>query len=177
LISRQGQLFKFQAFQTLFLILDATLCPIETPTGWENQRPFYSGKHKEHGVKYEIGVRRDGIICWHHGPRAGAVHDLTVTRESGLFKQLALGEKLLADKAYIGEQACITPFRRTAELTPNQLDFNSLLNHYRVEVERTFARIKSFRALATAWRHPLDKHVIIFNLACHITNINITIPF
>ena len=80
-------------------------------------------KHKAHGLKYEIGVRRDGLICWIYGPIPGSVHDITIVRQGGLQNELLPGEFVLGDKGYMGEAWILTPFKG-AQLTDGQRGWN-----------------------------------------------------
>jgi hypothetical protein len=62
-------------------------------------RPFYSGKHRRHGMNLQVISSPDGDIVWVSGPLPGAVRDLTAARIWGIVRELAasglvvLGEK------------------------------------------------------------------------------------
>jgi DDE superfamily endonuclease len=43
-------------------------------------RPFYSGKHRRHGMNLQVIATPVGDIVWVSGPLPGAVHDLTAAR-------------------------------------------------------------------------------------------------
>jgi hypothetical protein len=95
-------------FFPICMVIDTTICPIERPGNSDIQQIFYSGKHKLHGVKYEIGVNiRTGVICW-IAVAPGSMHDLTIARQSNVFNHIPPGKKSLGDKAYIGEDKVIT---------------------------------------------------------------------
>ena len=82
-------------------------------------RPFYSGKHRRHGMNLQVISAPDGEILWVSGPLPGAVHDLTASRIWGILRELAAsGLIVLADKGYTGagDHAASPPRRRT--LTP-----------------------------------------------------------
>jgi len=52
-------------YENRHLIIDATACRIQRPKDDDEQRLYYSGKHKFHCVKYEVATRvLDGRICW-----------------------------------------------------------------------------------------------------------------
>jgi len=137
------------------------------------QKLFYSGKHKRHCVKYECGVRRDGLICWINGPHQGAKADVTVYREQRMEDHLDLGERILGDKGYFGEKRIITPRKKRPgkELTTEELAFNGIVSSHRIEVEHTFGKIKVFRALSSPWRQALKRHKKVFFILCEITNL------
>jgi DDE superfamily endonuclease len=67
-------------------------------------RPFYSGKHRKHGMNLQVIADPDGDIVWVSGPLPGAVHDLTAARIWGIVRALAAsGLVVLGDKGYAGE--------------------------------------------------------------------------
>jgi DDE superfamily endonuclease/Helix-turn-helix of DDE superfamily endonuclease len=92
------------------LVLDGTLIPIDRVAA---DRPFYSGKHKRHGMNLQVITAPDGEIVWVSGPLPGHVHDLTAARIWGVLRELASSGLLtLADKGYIGAGPhVITPYR------------------------------------------------------------------
>jgi hypothetical protein len=59
------------------LVIDGTLIPIDRVAA---DRPFYSGKHRKHGMNLQVIADPDGDIVWVSGPLPGAVHNLTAAR-------------------------------------------------------------------------------------------------
>ena len=57
-----------------YVVIDGTLIPIDRVAA---DRPFYSGKHRRHGMNLQVISAPDGEIRWVSGPLPGAVHDLT----------------------------------------------------------------------------------------------------
>ena len=51
--------------------------------------PFYSGKHRRHGMNLQVIATPGGDIVWVSGPLPGAVHDRTATRIWGIVHELA----------------------------------------------------------------------------------------
>src|ERR1700723_3950514 len=83
-----------------YVVVDGTLIPIDRVA---KDRPFYSGKHRRHGMNLQVIASPRGDIVWVSGPLPGAVHDLTAARTWGIVRALAAaGLITLADKAYIG---------------------------------------------------------------------------
>jgi hypothetical protein len=83
-----------------YVVIDGTLIPIDRVTA---DRPFYSGKHRRHGMNLQVIASPDGDIVWVSGPLPGAVHDLTAARIWGIVRALAAsGLIVLADKGYHG---------------------------------------------------------------------------
>jgi hypothetical protein len=69
-----------------YLVIDGTLIPIDRVAA---DRPFYSGKHRKHGMNLQVIASPDGDIVWVSGPLPGAMHDLTAARIWGLIAELA----------------------------------------------------------------------------------------
>jgi hypothetical protein len=79
---------------------DGTLIPIDRVAA---DRPFYSGKHRRHGMNLQVIASPAGDIIWVSGLLPGAVHDLTAARIWGIVRDLAAcGLVVLADKGYTG---------------------------------------------------------------------------
>ncbi|NEB72653.1 transposase family protein, partial [Streptomyces fulvissimus] len=66
-------------------------------------RPFYSGKHKKHGMNVQILADPFGRLLWASPALPGAVHDIRAAREHGIIDALAEADvPCWADKAYRG---------------------------------------------------------------------------
>ncbi len=125
-----------------------------------------------------VGVRlRDGLIIW--SPlqgRHGKNHDITISRESGLFSNLDRGELILADLAYIGANVpTVTPFKkpRNGQLTDHQKSHNKWISKIRIVVERVFTIMKRFVVLSGTWRNSDEKLAKCFNVIAILTNIRL----
>lgn len=151
-----------------YLAIDSTLCEIQRPPS-DIQGEFYSVKHKRHGLKYEVAVRDDGLICWVYGSIPGSVHDITIVREGGIENELLPGETVIGDRGYAGEDWLLTPFKG-GQLTEDQMKWNQVIENKRYKVENTFAWLKKFEALKSPWRHEHEKNEVIFRIGCHLTN-------
>ena len=55
-----------------YVVLDGTLIPIDRVAA---DRPFYSGKHKKHGMNLQVIASPDGDVLWVSGALPGSVHD------------------------------------------------------------------------------------------------------
>jgi hypothetical protein len=136
------------------------------------QQGYYSGKAKQHTIKYEIGVHPDtGFLVWVGGPVAGAVHDMTLARKSGVLDLLGENEFILADKGYVGHFCIITPFK--GELTEAEKAINHFLGSRRWIVEHIIKRIKNFNCLRQKWRHSRTLHKYVFYVITEIVNIDL----
>jgi hypothetical protein len=102
-----------------FVVIDGTLIPIDRVAA---DRPFYSGKHRRHGMNLQVISSPAGEILWVSGPLPGAVHDLTAARIWGIIRQLAAaGLIVLADKGYIGAgDHVLVPYRGRTSPPPRK---------------------------------------------------------
>jgi DDE superfamily endonuclease/Helix-turn-helix of DDE superfamily endonuclease len=88
----------YRASRRVYLILDGTLIPIDRIA---EDRPYYSGKHKRHGVNVQVLTDTKGRLLWASPALPGAIHDLTAARRHGIVTALAkFGVACYADKAY-----------------------------------------------------------------------------
>ena len=53
------------------MVIDGALIPIDRVAA---DRPFYSGKHRRHGMNLQVISAPDGELLWVSGPLPGAVH-------------------------------------------------------------------------------------------------------
>jgi hypothetical protein len=83
-----------------YVVLDGTLVPIDRVAA---DRPFYSGKHKKHGMNLQVIASPGGDIVWVSGALPGSVHDKKAEWVWGVLAELeAAGLVTLADKGYCG---------------------------------------------------------------------------
>ncbi|ETK33066.1 transposase IS493 [Microbispora sp. ATCC PTA-5024] len=100
-----------RAARLAYVILDGTLIPIDRVA---DQKPYYSGKHKRHGMNVQVLGDPAGRLVWASPALPGAVHDLTAARTVGLIDALTGADVMtFADKGYQGAGGTIrTPFKR-----------------------------------------------------------------
>ena len=92
-----------------YVILDGTLIPIDRVA---RDRPFYSGKHKRHGMNLQVIARPGGDIVWVSGALPGSVHDKKAEWIWGVLDELeSQGLVTLADKGYQGSTWAKVPYR------------------------------------------------------------------
>jgi len=87
-----------------YVILDGTLLRIDRVgmTGGRD-RPYYSGKHKVHGLNVQVLADPAGRLIWVSPPLPGARHDMGAAREHGIIAALnTAGISTIADTAYQG---------------------------------------------------------------------------
>jgi hypothetical protein len=131
--------------QLPYLVLDGTLISIDRVAA---DRPYYSGKHRRHGMNLQVIAAPDGTLLWVSGPLRGSVHDLAAARIWGIIRALAAtGLLVLADKAYQGAGAHIlTPYKGRDKPEP-QKQANRAHANLRGPGERANAQLKSWRIL------------------------------
>jgi len=127
-----------------YLVIDGTLIPVDRVAA---DRPFYSGKHRKHGMNLQVIAGPGGDIVWVSGPLPGATHDLTAARIWGIIRELAAsGLVVLGDKGYLGEDGIRTPYRGRNK-PASQKEANRAHARLRAPGERANAQLKSWRIL------------------------------
>ncbi|SIM50720.1 IS5/IS1182 family transposase [Micromonospora cremea] len=135
--------------QLAYAILDGTLIPIDRVA---DQKPYYSGKHKRHGVNVQVIADAAGRLVW-ASPLAGSAHDLTAARIHGIIDALTSADVMtFADKGYQGARGSVrTPFKRRRfrpKLSRRQKAVNRAHAKLRARGERAIATLKTWKILA-----------------------------
>lgn len=135
------------AARKAFVILDGTLLPIDRIA---SDRPFYSGKHKKHGMNVQVIADPFGRLLWASPALPGAVHDIKAARTHGIIDALAgAGVPCWADKGYQGAGGTVrVPYRgRWDTLSAGQQAVN--VSHARIRAlgEQAMATLKTWRLL------------------------------
>ncbi|MFI7235748.1 transposase family protein [Streptomyces cyaneofuscatus] len=133
------------ARRLVFVILDGTLLPIDRIAA---DTPYYSGKHKRHGMNVQVLTNPCGRLLWASPALPGSTHDLTAARTHGIVDALdEAGLKCWADKAYQGAGGSIrVPFRGRS-LKRWQRRHNSTHAKIRCLGEQAMATLKGWRLL------------------------------
>lgn len=139
-----------RACRLAYAILDGTLIPIDRLA---DERPYYSGKHKRHGMNAQVLADPAGRLVWASPALPGATHDLTAARSTGLIDALTTAKvKTFADKGYQGAGGMIrTPFKRhrlRPPLSRHQRSVNRAHARIRACGERAVATLKTWKVLA-----------------------------
>jgi hypothetical protein len=132
-----------------YAILDGTLIPIDRVA---DQKPYYSGKHKRHGVNVQVIADPAGRLVWASPALPGATHDLSAARTVGLIDALSSHDVMtFADKGYQGAGGTIrTPFKRhrhRPRLSARQKAVNRAHARIRALGERAIATLKTWKIL------------------------------
>src|ERR1051326_3341986 len=127
-----------------FVVIDGTLISIDRVAA---DRPFYSGKHKRHGMNLQVIASPDGSILWVSGALPGSVHDKNAEWIWGVLAELeAAGLVTLADKGYQGSSYAKIPYRGRNK-PESQKEANRAHARLRAPGERANAQLKTWRIL------------------------------
>jgi hypothetical protein len=131
-----------------YVIIDGTLIPIDRIAA---DRPFYSGKHKRHGVNLQVIASSDGTILWVSGQLPGSTHDTAAARIWQILAALEeAGLIALGDKGYHGydptRERVITPYKGKNK-PKSQKDANRAHARLRGPGERANAQLKQWNVL------------------------------
>jgi len=142
-----------------FVILDGTLLRIDRVgmTGGRD-RPYYSGKHKVHGLNVQVLADPAGRLIWVSPPLPGARHDMGAAREHGIIDALNTAAiSTIADTAYQGGGPAVRVPQRRRRLDPDtgryrrlsrsQKQVNTAHARQRGPGERANAQLKSWTVL------------------------------
>jgi hypothetical protein len=154
------------AFPEVKILIDGKEQPFRRPQGWEEQKPFYSGKKKRHTVKDQVICTPEGRIGGISDTVPGSTHDLTMARQDGTLDRLGQGESAMADKAYTGGQKdrpgtpLVLPPRATRghPLTEEQEAANKVISGYRVVIDHVMAQLNRFQVLKQIFRSAFQRH-------------------
>ena len=127
-----------------YVVVDGTLIPIDRVAA---DRPFYSGKHRRHGMNLQVIASPGGDILWVSGPLPGSVHDKKAEWIRGVLAELeAVGLIVLADKGYQGAAHAKVPYKGKNK-PQSQKDANRAHAKLRSPGERANAQLKTWRIL------------------------------
>jgi hypothetical protein len=127
-----------------YVVVDGTLIAIDRVAA---DRPFYSGKHRRHGMNLQVIASPAGGILWVSGPLPGSVHDKKAEWIWGVLAELEAGGLIvLADKGYQGSAYAKVPYRGRNK-PQSQKDANKAHAQLRSPGERANAQLKTWRIL------------------------------
>jgi len=150
-----------------YVVPDGTLIPVDRVAA---DRPFYSGKHKKHGMNLQVIASPGGDILWVSGALPGSVHDKKAEWIRGVLAELeAVGLVTLADKGYQGAAHAKIPYRGKNK-PESRKEANRAHAKLRAPGERANAQLKTWRILrklrCCPWRAgQLAKAIRVLRLA------------
>lgn len=134
-----------------YAIVDGTVIRIDRVAA---DRPFYSGKHRHHGINLQGLTDPTGHLLWISEGLPGAINDTAAARIHGIPQACHQAELLLlADTGYHQvAEGVITPYRNSRNhhqqprpLAPAYQAANKALSATRGRGERGFATLKNWR--------------------------------
>jgi hypothetical protein len=127
-----------------FTVLDGTLIRTDRVAA---DRPFFSGKHRCHGMNLQVISGPAGQLLWVSGALPGSVHDMKAAWIWGIEDELAAaGLPALADKGYQGAAHAKTPYKGKNK-PESQKDANRAHAKLRAPGERANAQLKAWKIL------------------------------
>ncbi|MEU2516881.1 transposase family protein [Streptomyces syringium] len=133
-----------------FVVVDGTLVPTDRIKA---DQPYYSRKHRGHGMNVQVIARPDGTPLWFSRAQPGQTHDLTTARAHGIV-QACLPRQILVwptAPAKAPAPPSAPPYKNHRELPDHYKRFDHVHTSLRAPGgERAFARLKSWRILRRA---------------------------
>jgi IS5 family transposase len=156
------------------LIVDSAEQPIERPSDYQEQKKYYSGKQKRHTLKSQFIVlpKAEDIIDVVIG-QPGPMSDIKICRQT--LKKFDSQQTFSGDKAYIGENQIITPYKKpkNGELTESQKKENKALSSNRIFVEHLIRVIKIFRVVQERFRLQKSRYKSVLLTVCGLVRLRI----
>ena len=146
------------AARKAFVVLDGTLLRIDRVGMCSGRdRPYYSGKHKSHGVNVQVISDPAGRLIWASPALPGARHDMGAASEHGIIVALVrAGIQVVVDSAYRGagpgfdlpqRRRNTDPDNERPRLSAAQREVNAAHAAQRGPGERANAVLKSWKVL------------------------------
>jgi hypothetical protein len=131
-----------------YAILDGTLVLIDRVGGSQNRR-YFSGKHRRHGVNAQVIADPHGRLVWVSPALPGSIHDLKAARTHRIIDALTTAAvATFADKGYRGARGAVgVPFYGR-HLPTRMREVNSAHAKIRAIGERAIATLKTWKVLA-----------------------------
>ncbi|MFB7878049.1 transposase family protein [Nocardia sp. NPDC056064] len=140
----RSALRKAKAAGHSYLVLDGTVIAIDRVAA---DRPFYSGKHRLHGMNVQVLASPEGEIVWLSPALPGSVHDSKAAWIWQIVTELVIGGWIvLADKGYQGIAGVLTPYKGRNKPASQKLA-NRAHARLRGRGERAFAQLKVWKIL------------------------------
>lgn len=139
-----------------YVTLDGTLLRIDRVGMTGGDRPYYSGKHKCHGLNVQVIADPIGRLIWISAVLPGARHDMGAAREHGIIDALNHADiRAFADTAYQGGGPAVrvpqrrrrvdTETGRYRPLSTAQKEVNTAHARVRGSGERANAELKNWK--------------------------------
>ena len=165
------------------VIVDSVFFPSTAPMAtFPAKKSWFSFKHHQYGVKYQILHSRSGRAISTSNLNLGSesdvsiyrseIHDLTVLKQERSLE-------VIGDKGYQGSDdfqgiKTATPTKLSGKMTMQQVDMNKIIGKQRVLCENFYGRLKNrYRIMSDLFRGDVASHKIHFVNCAALTNRNI----
>jgi len=130
-----------------YVILDGTLIPIDRV---HDHKPYYSGKHRRHGMNVQVIVDAAGRLVWASAAIPGSARDLTAVRTHGIIAALTNADVMTFAGQGISRRRRFRayPFKRhryRPKLSRRQKAVNKAHARIRCRGERAVATLKTWK--------------------------------
>lgn len=140
----------------------------------------YSGYKHHHGFKYQCIINDAKEIVSISEGLESSIHDKRIfeSEYSTVFKSLQTDSIILGDKAYVGLKHfnVVTPSKQNErfykENKTNAKYFNKRLSSKRIQIEHTFAWLKTYRILSNVYYYTKPKLDMFVKAICNIYNLS-----
>ncbi len=153
-------------------LIDATEQKTQRPST-EDQKPFYSGKKKQHTIKTEMKTTLKGEITNISKSVPGSMHDYALRKAQPALDE---NERAYVDSGYQGLQSEHTatelPFKASKHKTLDEESklYNTALSKIRVKVEHVFGDIKVFGIMKDVYRNSRESYNQKFIIIAGLVN-------
>jgi hypothetical protein len=157
--SQENEEIVLEQLQQYEMIVDSEEQDRERLSEYQIQKKYYSVKQKSYTFKNQfIVLPLDQDIVDVIAGRPGPVSDISLCRER--LRLFHPRQKLIGDKAYIGEAQITTPEKKPKkrELTAQQKEQNRSLSSQRIFVEHLIRIVKIFKASQERFRLRKDRY-------------------
>ncbi|XP_077548146.1 uncharacterized protein LOC144160940 [Haemaphysalis longicornis] len=179
--------FMPEEFKKLYpktrVILDCTELYIETPSDYATQSATYSPYKHHNTAKGLLGISPNGMVTLVANLAPGRLSDKEVTRRSGLYELLDVGDSVMADRGFlieedlakVGATLNIPPFLKgRSQLSSEDEKKTRQIAKVRIHVERVIGQVKTFRLVKNTFSnrmaHRLNAVWKICTLLCNFVN-------
>jgi len=148
---------------------------VRTPKNRALQKVLHQPKYGSCVLKFQTIIAFLGFFTCLTGPHLGTMNDNLIFQETAELHPMHPFERLLADGAYISEDALLTPIRKPplGLLSDEDLLFNCVLGHYRARVEHLNAVIKQHTIFAGWYRGSDEILADAMKLTVHTHNVRL----
>lgn len=147
------KIFK-ELYPKTVVIIDAVEFHMQSPSALDLNSACYSLYKGTTTMKGLVGIGPLGVVSFLSGLYTGSISDKELTKASGLYKLLSLGDDVMADKGFdiqddlakYGVTLNIPAFLKGSnQFSVQQTQHNKKIASLRIHVERGIKRIKNWR--------------------------------